>query len=115
MSIRDKLVSRMNESPPPIEASKKFLRSFFSDSLDLQEVYDEIKDLASQNPRSILRGLRGIEALLEEPSENGILSNLVAWEANYVLDDPSDIRARAWLEDVVRNTKQILSEVGANR
>ncbi len=115
MSIRDKLLARMNQSLPPLEAARKFLGIYFCDIDGIQEAYDQIRQMSQRNTRSVIEGIKGIEALLNEPLEENVLSNLVAWEANYALDDQSDAGARAWLEDVVKNTKQILEEVEAKK
>ncbi|GAB4200432.1 MAG: hypothetical protein OHK0022_21480 [Roseiflexaceae bacterium] len=108
--IREQLKRKLNAPPAmPIEATRSFLRSYFSDALNLDEAVAEIKTMAKLNTRTLYAGLNGIESLLEEDVAPGVLSMLVAADANYVLDDPSDAGARKWLQeiaDILRTTLQ---------
>jgi len=109
--VRAMLQAKLNAPPdPPLEAAKKFFNTFFSDE-SWEEAREGIASLAAFNPRSILAGLAGVEGLLADPpAEPGVLSDLVAWEANWVLDDPSDEGAKVWLREVAEMVREVLGD-----
>ena len=120
MDTREKLLARLREleSMPPLEAAKQFLGTYFYDAVSMEESYSDIREIALMSTRSANRGIKGIESLLNQELDEGVLFYLVEWEANLVLQDPyerSDAGARAWLEDVVRQTKQILADVESSK
>jgi hypothetical protein len=58
-----------------------------------------------------LEDLAGIEALLASSSnEPGVLADLVAWDANWVLDDPSDEGAKRFLREVAEMIREVLAD-----
>jgi hypothetical protein len=50
---------------------------------------------------------------LGTPLPEGTVSRLVAVNANWVLDDPSDQGARAWLEELAKMLREELAASGA--
>ena len=109
--VRAKLVARLNAPPaPPVEAVGKFLRIYFSDDSD-EEAHQSMRADAAQNPRPVQLGLEGLDSLLANPpAQPGILADLVSWEANRRLEDPSDAGAREWLARVAQTASQLLGE-----
>jgi hypothetical protein len=94
---------------PPLEATAKFLRIYCVDAADMEEIREHLTRMAAINQRTILQGIAGIEALLENPpSEEGTLANLVAWEANWVLEQPDDEGAKDWLRTILQLAKDVL-------
>jgi hypothetical protein len=104
----------MNMSPspkPPLEAARKFLRAFCAESGSLDEVRSEIQQMLNLNPRTILADLNALESLLAHPpAEEGTLSYLVAVDANWPLDDPSDAGAMSWMRELVATIRDTLGD-----
>lgn len=96
---------------PPLEAARSFLRTFFSDALNFEEAISEVESMARTNAKIVQRGLQGIESLLEQELEPETLSVLVAIDANYPLDEPSDAGTRIWLHDLAQTVRDILKKV----
>jgi hypothetical protein len=102
----------MNTNPkPPLEAARKFLRAYIAESGSLDEVRSEIRQMLNLNPRNILAGLNALESLLADPpAEKGTLSYLVAVDANWPLDDPSDAGAMIWMRELVATIRDTLGD-----
>jgi hypothetical protein len=63
------------------------------------------------NPRTVLAGLAGIEGLLvNPPSEDRTLLSLVAYDANWVLNDRSDEGAKVWLQGIAQLLREELQK-----
>jgi hypothetical protein len=87
-----------------------FLRSF-SDSDGIEEVKREIKWLSENSTQSLIKNLNSLENLLNNPpKEKGDLAEIVAWEANWVLVDPSDEGAKKWLREVAELIRDALGD-----
>jgi hypothetical protein len=109
--IRARLLAKLDEAPPPpLEATRAFLRSYVADADSLKEIHGDIARMAAVNPRSVVRGVEGIEALLADPPASGTLARLVAWDGNHVLDDPSDESAGAWLREIAAYIRSVLGD-----
>ena len=101
--------ARERDEAPPLETVSRFLSMSCEDASDLEEVRAGVADEAARNPRPVVRVLRALEALLAGPlPAEGTLARLVAWEANWPLDDPSDAGARAWLEGLAAIVRAVL-------
>jgi hypothetical protein len=50
--------------------------------------------------------------LADPPKEPGALARMVAWEGNWVLDDPSDAGAARFLGDLAQTLRDVLNEAG---
>ena len=111
--IREILRRKLNEPPgPPVEEVSNFLLGYFGDADSYTEARDGIARTVAYNPRTVVRALAALETLLAEPQAPGILAELVAWSANWPLEDPSDAGARAWLEDVTQTIREVLAAAG---
>ena len=105
--IIDKLPK--SDPRPPLEAARKFLRSYSYDLDSFDEVRSEMEQMI--NTRTILSGLTGLERLLAHPpSEKGILSQLVVIDANWPLNDPSDEGAMEWMRQMVALIRDALGD-----
>jgi hypothetical protein len=105
------LQARLDEPPPPpLEATRAFLRSYVADADGLAEIHAQIARLAAVNPRSIVRALQGIEALLADRPTDGTLARLVAWDGNRALADHSDVGAAAWLRELAASLRSVLGD-----
>lgn len=111
-SLRKKFSERLSAPPdPPLEATRNFLHSYIPDEDSLEAVRRSIRRMAGINKRTLYAGLAGIEGLLAHPPDKpGVLSHLVAYDANWVLDDPSDAGAAAWLKQLAEILRE---ELGA--
>ena len=99
---REKLRAALDAPPdPPLEATRKFLQSYCSDEDSLATIVWQVGEMIAVNPRTVLAGLAGIEGLLaDQPGEPGTFAYLVAYDANWVLDDTGDESAKAWLAEL---------------
>ena len=106
--VQAMLQAKLNAPPaPPLEAAQKFFRSYFSDE-SWEEAKKGLTSQTADNPRT---GLAGVEGLLANPpAKQGILFDLVAWDANWVLEDPSDEGATVWLREVAEMVRGVLGD-----
>lgn len=102
------LEEERNAPPPPLEVTQKFLRFHVSDAESLDEIRADAARTAAVNPRPIRAALRAIEALIADPPRDGTLSWLVAGDANWVLDDPSDSGAIELLHQITEALRDAL-------
>ena len=88
-------------SAEPLEATREFLLSYCLDKESMSEVESDIAYMARVNRRTLVAGLRGIDAILAGlPLDEGVLTRLVAWETGWVLKDETDTGAKAWLNEL---------------
>ena len=100
----------------PLETVRRFLGGYVADAESLDEIRADLQELAQVNTRSIHRNLTAMEALLAQPpSPPGTLARLVGWEGNWVLDDPSDAGAAAFLRDLARLLRAVIDEAESQR
>lgn len=117
-SMRRRLAEQRTE--PAIDQVQSFLQGHFGDAYSLDEVREEFESTARVTTRGLQRDLDALERLLCTPLLPGEMSRLVAWHANWVLDDPSDEAARVFLEQVAEMVRQVIaaapppSYLGAN-
>ena len=109
--VRAMLQAKLNApADSPQEATAKFFRSFFADS-SWKEAQEDISSQSAENPRSVLAGLAGVEGLLAHPpTEPGVLLDLVLWDANTGLENPSDESAMVWMREVAEMVREVLGD-----
>ncbi|MGH2354612.1 MAG: hypothetical protein ACRDI2_22555 [Chloroflexota bacterium] len=114
-AIRARLRERERElaSEPPLETVATFLSGFCAAAESLEAVRTDLSRIAATHPGSVRRYLDALDSVLAEPSPEGMLAQVVALEANWVLDDPSDAGARAWLEELASLIRDVLDQAGA--
>lgn len=110
MEIPERLRARANQPPPPaIDQVREFLGAYVADSIGLDEVREQLTQMARVNRRTVERKAEAIDALLATPQPPGTLSWMVAADANWVLDDEtSDVAAEAWLRDIAALIRGVL-------
>lgn len=107
---------KLNEPPNvSLKGIEDFLSAYFTDADSWDEAIRDIDQFSHNYPRTIIRDLQALEQFLATSHEKGVLANLVAWEANWVLDDPSDKGAREWLEKVAATIREILGDKAPTR
>lgn len=110
MNLRDKLAARLLATTQnPLETAAKFFRIYFSDAEGLDDARAHLTRMAGINQRTLTEGLAAIEALLADPPAAGTLSQLVALEANWPLDDPSDAGAKIFLREIADLIGEVLA------
>jgi hypothetical protein len=111
MDIPEILKNKLNAaSKPPIEEAKQFLRRYWGDEAMLDAIRIQMENTISFSPSSIVRGLVAIEALLATPLPDGTLLDMVLWDANHPLDDPSEQSAKVWLQEIAEFVRDVLGE-----
>jgi hypothetical protein len=76
-----------------------------------EEVHADLESLAQTNVRSHQRDLAAFEAVIADPpTEPNALAHLVAWDGNWVLDDPSDTGALQFLREVAEMLRTVIVE-----
>jgi hypothetical protein len=93
---------------PPFETVRLFLGTELADA-SFAEARQRFEQKAQYNIRSTQRDLWALEQVIADPpGEPGALSRLVAWDANWVLDDPSDAGALAFLREVAQMLREVI-------
>lgn len=93
-----------------LEKVTKFLFGTFGDAGSLDEAFSDIKQTANRNPAYLTDKLNALEELLQESAYDDFFAHLVAWEANWVLEDTSDDRAKQWLREIAEMIRQSLGD-----
>jgi hypothetical protein len=100
----------------PLETVRRFLGGYVADAESLDEIRADLEQLAQTSTGSIRRNAAAIETLLAEPpSPPGTLARLVGSEGNWVLEDPSDAGAAAFLRDLARLLRTAIDEAESQR
>lgn len=106
--LREKL--RRDKETPPLEATREFLHGYVDDN-DWEDIRREIEDMMKFNSWTVIKGLNGIESLLANPpKEKGVLTYLVACDANWVLDEPNDENSARWLHQLAEFIRKSMGD-----
>ncbi len=95
---------------PAVEQVREMLGGHFADAESLDEVEQDFRSIAATTLTGIKRDLAALEAVLADPELHNQLGRMVAWDANWVLDDPSDGAAREFLEGVAVMLRDITGQ-----
>lgn len=94
-----------------LEIVREFLRGNVADAESLGEIRRDLQQLAQITTRAIHRDLAALEAVLAEPpAAPGTLARLVGWDANWVLEDPSDAGAARFLRELAEMLREVIAE-----
>jgi len=85
--------------PPALDTARSFLKHYVHDS-DWELLERDVGGMMKVNPNVIVEAVEAIEDLLATPQPPDTLSRLVAYEANWMLEDDSDTGAAAWLGEL---------------
>jgi hypothetical protein len=106
--MRRRMAEKRTDSP--LAQVRDFLQSFFGDAMSLAEVQATLRMLASTNTRSIHLALSAIEQVVADPMMESELARLVGWDGNWVLEDPSNAGAKAFLQQVAGMLREVLDD-----
>ncbi|HEX5204432.1 MAG TPA: hypothetical protein VFW27_31290 [Actinoplanes sp.] len=109
--IREQFLRRIEEmaAEPPLDTVREFLATEIADADGLAEARSSLTRLASVNIRSHQRDLWALEQVIADPpAQPGALTHLVAWDANWVLDDPSDESSLQFLRAVAQMLREVI-------
>ncbi|MFF5288760.1 hypothetical protein [Paractinoplanes globisporus] len=99
---------------PPLDTVRLFLGTEFGDSDSFAQVRGRFERQAQYNIRSHQRDLWALEAVIANPpAEPGALSHIVAWDANWVLDDASDAAALEFLREIAQLLREVIDAAPA--
>lgn len=76
----------------------------------MQEVAEDIESLANTHPHTIRRYLLNLEVVLASELPPGQLLDLVLWDANIGLENPTDEAAANWLKELANLMRGILEK-----
>jgi hypothetical protein len=108
-SMRQNIEERL--ARPPLETVRKFLGGFFHDTDGFEEVRADLERLAQTNIRPHQEALFALETVIADPpAEPDALNHLVAWDANWVLDNPSDASSLEFLREVAHMLREVIAE-----
>lgn len=112
MEIPDHLRARLQRQPskPPLDQVRDFVSSYAADAESMDEIRRDLARMSQVNVETVRRKAVAIEALLADPPAEGELARLVGWDGNWVLDDPSDAGAAAWLRTLAQMIREIVAE-----
>jgi hypothetical protein len=99
----------------PLEAVTDLASAYLADADGLDEVIDHIRRKAAYNVRNVRREIAALERVLAEPQPPDALARVVGWNGNWVLDDPSDAGAAAFLATLADHMRAAVAEVEAAR
>lgn len=94
---------------PAIDQVRSFLRSYFGDAYSVDEVREELRSTATITTRGLERDLAAFERLLATPLLPGEAARLVGVDGNWVLSDPSDTGAWAFLQEVAQMLRDVVA------
>jgi hypothetical protein len=108
--VPDRLRQRAAElaARQPLEQVRSLLRAHFADADSFADAAADLRGLAAVNTRSLWRNLAALDAVLADPPTDGSLATVVAVDGNWVLADPTDAGAVAFLREVSDLHRQIL-------
>ncbi len=112
--FREKMRERAAQraATPPIDKVREMLGGYFADAESLDEVAKDFRATAAITLTGIEEDLAAVEAVLADSGVHDQLGRMVAWDANWVLEDPSDEGARHFLETVAEMLRDIVGRRG---
>lgn len=91
-----------------LEATRSFVHGYWADTDGLEQVRSELANVARRNPHQLEQSLAALQVVLQENYPDGTLARLVAWDANWPLEDPSDNGAKAFLTQVAGIVRDVI-------
>ena len=98
------------EQQDPLHQVRELL-SEFADAESFEEVEARFRQLATVTTLGIVTDLRALETVLSGPIEPGLPTRLVAWDANWVLDEANDENSLEFLRKAADMLRAVLASV----
>lgn len=111
-SLREAMRRRAQERAqrPALDVVRSLLSTHFGDAEGEEEVERHLRSQAEYTTAGLRQELVALEDVLGQPQEAGVLADIVAWDANWVLDDPSDEGARVFLREFADLVRRVIEE-----
>lgn len=93
-----------------LDRVREFLGSHVLDADSLDEVRADLRRTAHFGTMRHRGDLAALEAVVAEPHSPGTLARMVGWEANWVLDDPSDAGAAQFLRELAQLLREVIDD-----
>jgi hypothetical protein len=94
----------------PLETVREFLGGHVTDADGLDEIRADLELVAQTSTWGLHQDLAALEAVAAEQHAPGTLARMVGWEANWVLDDPSDAGAAQFLRELAQMLREVIDE-----
>ena len=94
-----------------LEEIRAFVHNYWGDADGLEQVRRELTRTGQYNPRPLRESLAALDVVLNGHYPEGTLSQLVKWDGNRVLADPSDRGAAEWLTQLAALVRAVLDSV----
>ncbi len=107
-SMRARVEAR--DALPALDRVREFLGSYVLDTDSLEEIRADLRRTAHFNTMRHHGDLAALEAVVSEWHSPGTLARMVGWEANWVLDDPSDAGAAEFLRKLAEMVHEVIDE-----
>lgn len=99
-----------------METVQDFVGSYLADADGIDEVWAHLRLTAATSTYGPRRDLAALEAVLADPPrEKDALAYLVGWQGNWVLDDPSDEGAAAFLAELADMLRTVIAEAETDK
>jgi len=95
---------------PPLETVRDFLMGHVADAESLDEVRARLRRIALHSTHLHRRVLDALEAVTSGSWPPNTMARLVGWDANWVLDDPSDAGAADFLRELAGMLRGVIDE-----
>ncbi|GAA0489180.1 hypothetical protein Ade02nite_73350 [Paractinoplanes deccanensis] len=109
-SVRARLAQQGER--PPLEVVREFLLGYVADAESLHEVETRLRRIAGTSTRMHRRVLGALESVLATELREGTAAQLVGWDGNWVLDDPSDAGAAEFLRGLAGMLRSVIDQAG---
>ena len=86
------------------------MRRYWGDEGILDAIRVQMEGTISFSPKLVVQGLQAIETLLAHPPADGMLLDMVLWDANHPLDNPSEESAKTWLRRTAEFVRDVLGD-----
>jgi len=103
------------ERRPTLQKVREFLSGHVNDMDSVDEIRDQLRSIAASTTFGLRSEMRALDEFLAAPRPPGQLAELVAWDANWRLDDPSDEGAEVFLRQLADMLREVVTEADEQR
>jgi hypothetical protein len=98
------------EARPPLETVREFLLGHVADAETFGEIRARLERIARRSTSMHRRTLHAFEIVLGTDWPPGTLAQLVGWDGNWSLDDPTDAGAAQFLRDLAQMLREVIEQ-----